>query len=208
MVRPWWVLAARGSLALAFAFSTVMLPVALAGLLALFGGYALLDGATELVVARARYHASRSWLWLTLVGGSGIAIGLVALIFASVATLPADVATALISAWAVARGLAGVLDVVVPFRAEKRQHPDLSLPLPSGLGSLLFGLSLLLLPGDGGLAGIVWIGAFAMVSGLLQLARAVVQAQGEQAPFAVIVPTAAELRAVPLRWRDRLHAPR
>jgi uncharacterized membrane protein HdeD (DUF308 family) len=220
VVQPWWVLAWRGSLAALFALATAVLPVGLGGLVSLFGAFALLDGATNVVVARAQAQVGQRWRWLGLEGGVGMAVGLAALFGAS---MNGGTATALIAVWAVGRGVASLLEVGSSWQQEREQdrqddrqqgrqgRPQAKLPPPHGLPSLAFGLLLLVAPGEGSLGGPLWIGAFAMIWGLTQIGRALrVPLRGLQQPaLSIAVPPATPLlRLVPIRWRPRAQAPR
>jgi hypothetical protein len=206
VVQPWWVLALRGSLAVVFASSTALFHTGLGGLVALFGGYALIDGALSLLVARARFQAYQPWRWGAVEGALGVSVGVMGLFAGPV--MPAGLATALIASWAVGRGLVALIEVLIAWHAQKTQG---GLPVPLGLPSLSFGLVLLLAPGEGGLAGPLWISAFALLLGLGLWARAARAAlQGlEQPGLAIALPAfagptaSAMLRAMPIRWRTR-----
>src|SRR5437588_3393844 len=98
LVRNWWALALRGALAVLFGVVAFVVPgLTLVVLIALFGAYALIDGALAIVAGvKAAEHHERfgSLLWR---GVLGIAAGLVGSI------LPDATAVALtliICAWA------------------------------------------------------------------------------------------------------------
>src|SRR5262247_928492 len=165
LVRNWWALALRGALAVLFGVVAFVMPgLTVAFLIALFGAYALVDGALAIVagVKAAEHHERFGSLLLR--GILGIAAGLVAFI------LPGPTAvilTLMIGAWAI---VTGVLEIVAAVHLH-RAHGEWLLIL-NGVLSVVFGLLLVIVPGLGILT-LVWIiGAYAILFGAIMLVLA------------------------------------
>jgi len=163
LAQHWWALAFRGLVAVLFGLLTFFLPgITLVTLVLLFGAYALGDGVFN-VVAFFRV-ASHHWA-LLIEGLVGIAAG--ALTFA----WPAITAIALlyvIGFWAI---LTGVFEIVAGIRLRKAMRNEWILLL-AGVLSVTFGFLILLAPGVGALAIVLWIGAYALLFGIFLLALA------------------------------------
>src|SRR5678816_2807927 len=80
LVRNWWMMAARGSLAFAFGLVLLLSPrTTLDRLLLLFGMYALLDGIWAIVATR-RAFPNLLGAWPVALGGAmSVGIGLLAI---------------------------------------------------------------------------------------------------------------------------------
>jgi len=163
LAKNWWALALRGLVALLFGLLTFFLPgVTLVTLVLFFGAFALADGFFN-VVAFFRV-ASHQWA-LLIEGVIGVIAGILTFAW------PAITAIALlyvIAFWAV---FTGIFEIVAGIRLRKVISNEWLL-LVMGAVSLLFGVFILIAPGLGALAIILWIGAYAMVSGLFLLALA------------------------------------
>jgi uncharacterized membrane protein HdeD (DUF308 family) len=159
----WWALALRGLVAVLFGLLTFFLPgITLVTLVLLFGVYALVDGVFN-VIAFFRV-ASHHWA-LLIEGAVGILAGLATFAW------PAITAFALlylIAFWAI---LTGIFEIVAGIRLGKAIANEWLLIL-MGILSLLFGLLILFAPGTGALAIVLWIGAYALVFGVVLLALA------------------------------------
>ena len=73
-----------------------------------------------------------------------------------------------IAAWAL---VTGVLEIIAAVRLRKEITNEWWL-VAGGVLSVLFGLSLMVFPGPGALAVVLWIGAYAIVFGILLVALA------------------------------------
>lgn len=154
----WWSLVLRGLAGLAFGILSLVAPgISLAALVLCFGAYAFVDGIFALVMAFRKSERGR-WVALSLQGIIGVAAGLAALLLPIVTALAL---VYLVATWAI---ITGVLEIVTAVRLRKVIEGEWLLGL-SGLLSVVLGASLALFPGPGALALVVWIAAYAVVSG-------------------------------------------
>jgi uncharacterized membrane protein HdeD (DUF308 family) len=133
--------------------------ISLAALVLVFGAYAFADGVLSIVSAVRRRGEGRWWM-LLLEGLVGIAAGIVTLFW------PGITAIALlyvIAAWAI---VTGVLELIAAVRLRKEIRGEWLLAL-GGIASIAFGVLVALFPGPGALALVLWIGAYALVFGVL-----------------------------------------
>jgi uncharacterized membrane protein HdeD (DUF308 family) len=166
LARNWWALAVRGVLAVLFGLIAFIMPgVTLAAIVLLFGAYAIIDGILTIVAAvRALEHHER-WGGLLLEGIVDIIAGIIAFVW------PAATALALlflVAFWAI---VTGVLEIIAAIRLRKDVKGEWLLIL-NGVLSLVFGGVLLALPGAGLLVIVWWIGAYAIVFGIILIALA------------------------------------
>ena len=159
--RYWWVLVARGAIAILFGVLAFLVPAAaLAALILVFGAYVFADGVFALAAAIAGRTMTRDWWIVLLHGVLGIGLGLLTLFN------PRVTAVALllyIAAWAI---VAGVLQVY----AAVKLRDELTSEWWLGLGGLLgaaFGIAMLWQPGAGALALLWLIAAYAIVWGAM-----------------------------------------
>jgi uncharacterized membrane protein HdeD (DUF308 family) len=164
--RNWWVVLLRGLAAIGFGIITFMAPaISLAAVVLLWGAYAFADGVLALVSAIRRRGESDRW-WLFLVEGLvGIAAGVLTFIWPGITAIAL---LYLIAAWAL---VTGVLEIAAAIRLRKVIAHEWLLAL-SGIASLGFGILLVLFPGAGALAVVLWIGAYTLVFGALLVALA------------------------------------
>jgi uncharacterized membrane protein HdeD (DUF308 family) len=163
LAANWWALALRGLVAVLFGLLTFFVPgMTLAVLVILFGAYALVDGVFNFIA----FFKVRSHHWALLVEG---VLGLIAgvLTFAWPA-ITAIVLLYVIAFWAI---FTGIFEIIAGIRLRKVITNEWLLLL-MGAVSLLFGLFILFAPGAGALAIVLWIGAYALVSGVFLLALA------------------------------------
>jgi len=134
----------------AMAFSMVLL----------FGVWAFVSGIATLIAAARVGRAGESWGALLLEGLLDIAVGAVALLW------PASTALAivwLIGAWAI---VIGVLELVSAIRLRKTINHEWALGL-AGVVSIALGLLMFYRPLAGGVAVVWWLGAYAMIFGIM-----------------------------------------
>jgi uncharacterized membrane protein HdeD (DUF308 family) len=157
--RNWWAVLLRGIAAILFGAITFAAPgISLAALVLIFGVYALADGVLSLLsVLRPR---ARSWWVLLLRGCLGIAAGVGILAWPGITAL---MLLYVIAFWAV---LAGVLEIAAAIRLRKVVTGEWLMVL-SGILSIVLGLLLFASPGAGALVMMFWIGAYALVAGVL-----------------------------------------
>jgi len=163
LARRWWALALRGVIVVLFGLLTFFIPgITLISLVLLFGLYAILDGIFDIVSAmKAPGHH-----WPLLVEGIvGIVAGLVTFMWPAITAM---VLVYLIAFWAI---LTGLLEIVAGIRLREVIANEMLLIL-MGVISTLFGILIIIFPGAGALAIIIWIGAYAMVFGIILIALA------------------------------------
>jgi uncharacterized membrane protein HdeD (DUF308 family) len=158
--RNWWLFLLRGLAGILFGIITFIAPaISLAALVLLFGAYAFADGVLSIVAAVRRRGEAR-WGMLLLEGVAGIAVGVMTLFLPGITALTL---LYLIAAWAI---VTGVLELVAAVRLRKEIKGEWILAL-GGIASIAFGVLVALLPGAGALAIVIWIGAYALVFGVL-----------------------------------------
>jgi uncharacterized membrane protein HdeD (DUF308 family) len=158
--RNWWLFLLRGLAGILFGIITFIAPaISLAALVLLFGAYAFADGVLAIVAAVRRRGEAR-WGMLLLEGVAGIAVGVMTLFLPGITALTL---LYLIAAWAI---VTGVLELVAAVRLRKEIKGEWILAL-GGIASIAFGVLVALLPGAGALAIVIWIGAYALVFGVL-----------------------------------------
>jgi uncharacterized membrane protein HdeD (DUF308 family) len=166
LARNWWALAVRGVLAVLFGLIAFVMPaVTLAAIVLLFGAYAVIDGILAIVAAVRALERHERWGALLLEGVVDVIAGVIAFVW------PAATAFALlflVAFWAI---VTGVLEIVAAIRLRKDVKGEWLLIL-NGVLSLLFGAVLLALPGAGLLVVVWWIGAYAIVFGIVLIALA------------------------------------
>jgi uncharacterized membrane protein HdeD (DUF308 family) len=163
LARYWWVLALRGVLAVLFGLFAFFIPgITLLSLVLLFGAYVLLDGIFDLVAATR--SPSHHWA-LVLEGIVGIIAGILTFLWPGITAM---VLLYLIAFWAI---FTGVLEIIAGIRLRQVLSDEIWLIL-MGVLSLLFGLFILIFPGAGALAVVYWIGAYALLFGIMLLALA------------------------------------
>lgn len=165
IARNWWAIMLRGIVGILFGIVTFVAPgISLATLVLLFGAFAFADGILALVAAVRHRHAS-SWWMMLLQGIAGIAAGAATLAWPGITAL---VLLYMIAAWAL---VTGAFEVTAAIRLRQVLTHEWLLVL-SGVASIGLGILLMLFPGPGALAVVLWIGAYALVSGALLFALA------------------------------------
>lgn len=166
LARNWWLVALRGLAAIIFGVLTIINPaMSLAVLILFFGAYALADGVFTVIAAVMKRRDEPRWLGLLVSGILGILIGGLTFMMPGVTTL---VLLYIIASWAVIRG---VLEISVALKLRKEIQGEFWLILAGAL-SIVFGGLLFAFPGTGALAIVMWIGAFAIVFGIVLMALA------------------------------------
>jgi uncharacterized membrane protein HdeD (DUF308 family) len=160
--RNWGWIALRGVAAIVFGILALLQPAsAFAVLVIFFGAYCFVDGVFALVALFRGGAGDRFWV-LVLEAVVGIAIGILTI------AAPTALAGGLlwyIGAWAI---ITGVLEIVAAIRLRKEITGELWLGL-AGLLSIAFGILLFVAPGAGAFAITIWIGAYALVFGVMLL---------------------------------------
>jgi uncharacterized membrane protein HdeD (DUF308 family) len=164
LARNWWSLALRGVLAVLFGVIAILWPdITLDALILLFGAYALVDGAFTLAGAIRQAGDQQDWWMLLIEGVAGIAAGILAFVWPDLTALAL---LYLIAAWAI---VTGVLEIIAAVRLRQAIEGEWLLGL-AGLASIFFGLLLVAFPGDGAVAAVWLIGAYAILFGVILIA--------------------------------------
>lgn len=163
LTRNWGWVALRGLVAILFGVLTFVNPgITLAALILLFGAWALVDGVGMIVSAIASRREGRCGI-LIIGGVLAIATGLVTFFMPGVTAI---VLLTLIAFWAIVTGIA---EIVAAIRLRREITGEWMLVL-GGLLAVAFGLVLMVAPGAGAIALVLWIGAYAIISGMLRVA--------------------------------------
>jgi len=174
LLTDWRMIALRGVAALAFGVLTLVWPsLTLWALVLLFGAYALVNGVMILGAAIAnRVPMGRSRGWLVFDGIVGVAAGIVTFAWPDVTALAL---LFVIAAWAIISGVAEIA-AAIELRQVIRHEWLLGL---AGVASVIFGILLVITPGDGALV-ITWlIGWYALFLGAMLLSLALRLRRGE-----------------------------
>lgn len=163
LARNWWSLVLRGLAALLFGIVAFVSPgITLGALVLLFGAYAFIDGVLSLVGAVRASAAHERWAALLLEGVVGIVAGVVTIVWPAITVVAL---AALIGVWAV---ITGVLEIAAAWRLRKLIAGEWLLAL-TGIASLALGCVMLFAPLVGALALTLWIGAYALIFGVLMI---------------------------------------
>lgn len=160
----WWTLVLRGIAAIAFGVLTFIWPgISLLSLVILFGAYAIVNGALNLALAGRGPAGEQRWGSMVFEGAVSVVAGVLTLIWPAISAL---VLLFLVAAWAIVTGVAQLASAI---RLRKLITNEWLLGL-MGVLSVAFGVLLMIFPGAGALAVVVWIGAYALVVGVLMVA--------------------------------------
>jgi uncharacterized membrane protein HdeD (DUF308 family) len=166
LTHNWWLLALRGFCAVLFGILAFVWPgITLLGLVFMFGAYALINGVLAFVLAARAPKGYPKFGSLIFEGILSILAGIVAFFVPGITALALLV---LIASWAI---VTGIIEIVAAIRLRKVIDNEWLLVL-AGVASLAFGVLLLLRPAPGMIALIWWIGAFALVFGVLLIGLA------------------------------------
>jgi uncharacterized membrane protein HdeD (DUF308 family) len=167
IVQPkwrWWAVALRGVAAVLFGILALLAPsAAFVFLVLLFGAYALVDGVLALYVASQRTTQPRGAIVAR--GIVSIAAGIITLAWPGISALALLI---VIGAWAIA---AGALEIATAIRMRKELEHEWLLGT-EGVLSILFGVALLISPLAGAIVLGLWVGAYALVLGVMLLTTA------------------------------------
>lgn len=162
----WGAIALRGLAAIVFGIIALLFPPAvIAALVMLFGAYAFVDGVLHLVSAFRATMQGERWGMLAIAGAAGVMAGLYVFFQPGVGALWLMVIVAL---WAL---VTGVAEIAAAVRLRKLIAHEWLLGL-SGVLSVGFGIAVYLLPVLAAVVLATWLGAFAVIYGLLTLAAA------------------------------------
>jgi uncharacterized membrane protein HdeD (DUF308 family) len=164
LAKNWWALVIRGIAGIVFGVIAFVWPgITLAALVLLFGAYALIDGVVSLLGAVRAVKSHERWGSLTLEGVVGIGAAAIAMLWPEITALSL---VFVIAAWAI---LTGLFEIVAAVRLRKIIDGEWLLGL-SGVASVAFGILISIAPLAGALVIAIWVGAYALVFGILLLA--------------------------------------
>ena len=159
----WWILVLRGLLAIVFGVLTFVSPISsLFAVVVLFGAFALVEGLFNVVGFIRAPHGRRRWGPFIFEGVVGLLAGIATLFWPGISALALVM---MIAAWAVVTGVAAVVAAV---RLRKEIQGEWLLAINGAL-SIALGVMMGLFPGPGALVLIMWVGAYALVTGVLFL---------------------------------------
>jgi uncharacterized membrane protein HdeD (DUF308 family) len=161
--RYWWLLAARGALAIVFGVLALIWPEPIKlSLVLLFGAFALTDGSLAAAAGIALSGYFERWWALLLEGLTGFVIGVLTFSWPNVTGL---VLYYFIAAWAV---ITGIFEIVAAIQFRRVISREWAMIL-SGLVSVLFGIVLFVFPAVGAVT-LVWlIGIYAIAIGIMEM---------------------------------------
>ena len=162
LARNWWALALRGVAAILFGLIAFAFPgMALTVLILLFAFYLLIDGIFAIIAGVRAAERHERWGMLIAEGVLDIAAGVIIVLWPGLSLLAFIYLTAF---WAI---ITGAALLATAFRLH-REHGEWLLLL-SGALSLLWGIVVLFWPIAGLLVWAWWIGAYALMFGILMV---------------------------------------
>lgn len=160
--RSWWVVLLFGILSILFGLMAVFNPIgAGAGMTWAIGVLAIAEGVVTLLATfKKDVPMSKGWMW---------AYGLVSLLFGVLAVVnPVSMAASFVMVMAAWFIIAGVVRITMAIRVRKEIDNEWTLIL-SGLLAVVLGGLMLAVPLAGLLVAVIWIGAGALIYGVLQV---------------------------------------
>jgi uncharacterized membrane protein HdeD (DUF308 family) len=165
--RSWWLLALRGLMTLVFGVLTLFWPGVTLEILALiFGAYMFVDGVFALIAMLSGRRHGHHWLGFLLEGVAGILVGVLTFLHPGLAIAAV---VYLIAAWAIVTGVFQLVEAVVV----GRYLEGVFWLILSGVVSIVLGILLFANPGAGAVALAWFLGAYAIVAGLLMISLGV-----------------------------------
>ena len=160
----WWAVTLRGLLGILIGILALFMPVStLLALVYLFGAYAFFDGVLNLVAAWRHTNRRKPWWTLLLSGIVGIGAAAISVVWPGITALAL---VYVVSAWAL---ITGAFEIAAAVKLRKEIEGEWMLAL-SGVLSIALSVLLALFP-DAGAIGLVWyLGAYAMILGILMVA--------------------------------------
>jgi len=164
LTRNWWALALRGVFAILFGLAALAMPgITLKAVIVLFGAYAVTDGVLAIVAGIRAVERHQQWWPLALEGIVDIAAGVAVFAWPSLSAL---FLLYLVSAWAF---VTGILEIAAALRLRRHVKGEWMLAV-NGVISVLLAAFLIAPPRIGILAVVSWIGAYALIFGVMLLA--------------------------------------
>lgn len=163
----WWAIGLRAAAAILLGIIAFMMPVVtIAAVVTVFGVYAIVDGLFAIGAAVRGVRKHERWGWMLAEGIIGVVAGAIALFMPAIGALAL---TWLVAGWALATG---VLAIAAAVKLRKIMTGEWLLAL-TGVLSVLLALLVAAFPGVGILLLVTWVGAYALVYGIITLVLAV-----------------------------------
>lgn len=161
LASHWWVLVSRGLVSIAFAVLAFTLPgVTFGALVMLLGFLFLVDGAFATILGWRMREQDQDW-WVVLIEGLlGVVFGVITFVYPA---FTANLLLLLISVWCL---MTGVFEIATAVRLRKEINNEW-LMAAAGLVSIALGVLVLVNPTAGAISITWWIGAYAMLFGVL-----------------------------------------
>jgi uncharacterized membrane protein HdeD (DUF308 family) len=157
----------RGVLAVLFGVISLVWPgITVWALVVVFAAYAIVDGAVTAAQSVRDRATLQGWGWWLAMGIVSVLAGLIALFW------PAITALALLYVIAFYAIMFGVTGIVGGLRFRKVPDSGWVWSVIAGVVAVLFGLILLIFPGEGILSLIVLVGLYAILFGVLLIVMA------------------------------------
>lgn len=161
LAQNWGAVALRGIIALTFGLVTLVAPkLSLMAIVFIFSAYAGIDGVLTLISAFGNHTNSRPWWLLALQGIAGIAIAVWTVLYPGITVVALMY---FIGVWSI---ISGVLSIAAAIRLRELIRNEWLLGV-TGLLAIGLGIVLLMYPVQGTLAFVLWLGIYALVSGVL-----------------------------------------
>ena len=165
LARNWWAVLLRGLIAVAIGIFTLWMPqVSLASLVLVFAAYMLADGILGIIAAVRAARRHERWGWLVLEGLLDLGAGVAAFAWPGITII---IFVALIAAWAIVSGGTMALAALKFTRRDGRWLMALG-----GVISIIWGALLAFAPITGALVLTLWIGAYALLFGIILIVLA------------------------------------
>jgi len=165
LAQNWWAVALRGVFAILFGVvALLMTGPTIAALVLIFSAYMLADGIMAIVSGVRAARQGERWGLFILEGIVDIAAGVIAFLWPGITLLAL---VTLVAAWAI---VSGGFEIGSAFRL-KQTHGRWLLAL-GGILSVIFGVLVALAPIAGAIVLTWWLGAYALIFGILLLGLA------------------------------------
>ena len=165
LADSWWAVGLRGLLGIAIGLICLLVPsAAILALILLFSAYMLVDGVLAIASGIKAARSGERWGLLVLEGVVDLAAGAIAFLWPAITTVAFVL---LIAVWAI---ISGALLLTAAFTL-KVDHGRWWLAL-GGIASVIFGIVLLVAPVVGAVVLTWWLGAYAIVFGVVLLVLA------------------------------------